>query len=113
MSRVTECKLPLACGVQLVLVVGVTAADVAADEQLDVGEGVVRFVVWDGAHVAARVGRAAGAYRQSDGRGRRSGRKAGRCGGGGAAYRVGRRARCCLRGACGLWFFSACRWRGW
>ena len=106
-------KLPLACGVQLVLVVGVTAAVVAADEQLDVGEGVVRFVVWDGAHIAARVGRAAGAYRRSESHGHRGGRGAERCGGGGAAYRVRRRARCCLRGARGLCFLSACRWRGW
>jgi len=102
MSRVTECKLPLACGVQLVLVVGVTAADVAAEEQVDVGKEVVRFIVWDGAQIAARVWRAAGAYRRSDGHGRRGGRGAEHCGEGGAAYRVGRRARCCLRGACGL-----------
>ena len=113
MSRGTECRLPLACGVQLVHVVGVTSADVAAVEQLDVGEGVVRFVVRDGAHGSARVGRAAGAYRRSDGRGRRGGRKAGSCGVGGAAYRVGQFARCCLRGACGWCFLSACRWRGW
>ena len=113
MSRGTECKLPLACGVQLELFVGVTSADVAADAELAAVVGVVRLTVWDGVHVAACVCRAAGAYRWSDGRGRRGGRGAGRSGGGGAAYVVGRRARCCLRGACGLFFLSACRWRGW
>ena len=63
MSRGTVCKLRLAFVVQLVLIVGVTAADVAADEQLDLGEGVVRFVPRDGVQVAPCVCRAAGAYR--------------------------------------------------
>ena len=42
---------------QAVLTVGVVAADVAADEELHAVAGVVRFVAWDGAHVAAAVGR--------------------------------------------------------
>jgi len=36
------CKLPHARGVQLVLIVGVTAADVAADDEV---AGVLRLVV--------------------------------------------------------------------
>jgi len=52
----TVCKLPHARGVQLVLFVGVTAADVAAEDELDVVAGVVRLVVYDGVHVAACVG---------------------------------------------------------
>ena len=48
--------MPHARGVQLVLFVGVTAADVAAEDELDVVAGVVRLVVYDGVHVAACVG---------------------------------------------------------
>ena len=43
--------LRLELGVQPVLLVGVAVADV----QPDVVAGVVRFVVWDGVHVAACV----------------------------------------------------------
>ena len=50
-------RLPLAWGVQAVLTVGVVAADVAADEELHAVTGKVRFVDWDGAQVAAGVGR--------------------------------------------------------
>jgi len=50
-------KLPLAWGVQAVHTVGVVAADVAADEELHAVVRVVRFVAWDGAQVAAGVGR--------------------------------------------------------
>jgi len=85
----TACKLPLAWGVQLVVLVGVAVA------------GVVRFDVWDGVHVAACVRRAAG------GSCRRGG------GAGGAVRRLGRRACCRLRGACILCFLSAWRWRRW
>ena len=63
MSRGTVCKLRLAFVVQLVLIVGVTAVDVAADEQLNLGDGVVRFVSRDCVQVAICVCRAAGAYR--------------------------------------------------
>jgi len=42
LSRGTVCKLPHARGVQLVLIVGVTAADVAADDEV---AGVLRLVV--------------------------------------------------------------------
>ena len=70
MSRGTVRKLRLVFGVQLVLVVGVTAADVAADVEVDMVAGVVRFVPRDGVQVAACFCRAAGAYRQRDGRGR-------------------------------------------
>ena len=51
-------KLPLAWGAQLVLIVGVTSADVAADAELAAVVGVMRLIVWDGVHVAACVGRA-------------------------------------------------------
>ena len=44
MSRGTVCKLPLAWSVQLVLIVGVTAAAV----EVDMVAGVVRFVPRDG-----------------------------------------------------------------
>jgi len=63
LSRGTVCKLRLAFVVQLVHIVGVTAADVAADEQLDLGDGVVRFIPRDGVQGATCVCRAAGAYR--------------------------------------------------
>ena len=58
MSRGTVCKSPLVFVVQLVLIVEVTAADVAADAELAAVVGVVRLIVWDGVHVAACVGRA-------------------------------------------------------
>jgi len=45
LSRGTVCKLPHARGAQLVLFVGVTAADVAADDELVVVAGVLRLVV--------------------------------------------------------------------
>jgi len=51
-------KLLLACGMQLVLVVGVTAAEGAVDAELAAVVEVVRLIVWDGVHVAAYVGRA-------------------------------------------------------
>jgi len=51
--RGTSCKMPLAWGVQFVLLVGVAVADM----QPDVVAGVVRFVVWDGVQVASCVGR--------------------------------------------------------
>jgi len=94
-------KFPLAWGVQLLIIFGVAVADVELDVAV---AGVVRFVAWDGAQVAAGVRHAAGACRRSDGRGRCGGRGAGRGGGSGAAYRVGRRARCRLRGTCSLCF---------
>jgi len=45
LSSGTVCKLPHARRVQSVLFVGVTAADDAADDELDVQAGVVRLVV--------------------------------------------------------------------
>jgi len=88
-------------GRQLVLIVGVKAADVAAaDVELDVAvAGVVQFLAWDGAQGAACVRRAAGACRRSDGRGRCGERAAGLGGGSGAVGRVGRCASCRSRGA--------------
>jgi len=53
-------KLYLAWGVQLVHLVGVVVAEAAAVDELEAVAGVVRLVVWDGVHVAACVGRAAG-----------------------------------------------------
>jgi len=98
-------------GRQLALIVGVTAADVAAaDEEMDAVAGMALFAVWHGAQVRARVGRAAADYCRSDGGGREAGRGGGA---GGAVCRVRRRARCCWRGACGLCFLAACRWRVW
>jgi len=70
LSRETVCELPLVFVVQLVLIVEVTAADVAADAELAAVVGVVRLIVWDGVHVAACVGRAAADYcRTGSGRG--------------------------------------------
>jgi len=89
LSCETACKLSLAWGVQLVVLVGVAVA------------GVVRFGIWDGVHVPACVGRAFCASCRRGG------------GGGGAVRRVGRRACFRLRGACILCFLSAWRWRGW
>jgi len=51
--RGTSCRVPLAWGVELVLPVGVAAADV----ELDIAAGVVRFVVRDRSQVASCVGR--------------------------------------------------------
>jgi len=63
-------KLPLAWGAQLVLIVGVTSADVAADAELAAVVGVMRLIVWDGVHVAACVGRAVCSFcRPGGGRG--------------------------------------------
>jgi len=45
LSSGTVCRLSHAHGVQLVVLVGVTAANVAADAELDVLAGVVRLVV--------------------------------------------------------------------
>jgi len=57
-------------GVPLVLIVGVTAADVAADAGLAAVVGVVRLIVWDGVNVAACVERAVCAFfRPGGGRG--------------------------------------------
>jgi len=88
--------MPLASGVQLVLIVGVAAADVALDV---VVAGVVRFVVRDGGQDAACERRAASAVCPHGGRGRRAAR-----GGGGdcALGPAGRLARCRLRAACSL-----------
>jgi len=101
MSCGTVRKLYLAWGVQLVHLVGVVVAEAAAVDELEAVAGVVRLVVWDGVHVAACVGRAAG------GSCRRGG------GGGGAVRHVGRRACRRSREACSWWFLSAWRWRGW
>jgi len=91
-------------GRQLVLIIGVTAADnAAADEELDAVAGMARFAVWHGAQVRARVGRAAADYRRSGGGGREAGRGGGR---GGAVCRVGRCASCCCRVACS-WCLSS------
>ena len=89
--------MPLACGAQLVLIVGVTATDVAADEERNTVAKVVRLIVWDGVHVAACVGRAVCDFCRPAG------------GGGGEVCRVGRGARWGLCLACSLFFFSA--WR--
>jgi len=70
--------LPFACGVQQVLLAGAAEADV----ELVVEAEVVRIVVYDGVHVGACVGFAAGTFFRPFG------------GGGGAACRVGRLARC-------------------
>jgi len=51
--RGMSCKMPLAWGVELVLPVGVAAADV----DLDMVAGVVRFVVRDRSKVSSCVGR--------------------------------------------------------
>ena len=128
MSCTTACTLLLAWGVQLVLLVGVALADVELDAvagvvQLVIWDGVrvtvawgvqlvlfvdlamakvVGLVVYDGVHVAACVGCAAGASCRC-GFGRRGARRGG---GGGAACRAGRRARCRLRGACSWCFLS-------
>jgi len=73
--------LPLAWGAQLVLIVRVTAAAVAADEKRDAVAGVVRLIGWDGVHAAACVGRAVCGFFRPAG------------GGGGEVCRVGRGAR--------------------
>ena len=57
MSCTTACTLALAWGVQLLLFVNVAVADV----ELDAVAGVVRIVVYDGVHVGACRGCAAGA----------------------------------------------------
>jgi len=63
--------------------------------------GVVRIVMWEGVHVAAFVGCAAGAFcRPGDG-------------GGEAACHVRRRARCRLHGMCSWCFLPAWLWRTW
>jgi len=80
--------LRLELGVQPVLLVGVAVADV----QPDVVAGVVRFVIWDDMHVVACVKNADGACFRRGGAG------------GGAFRRLGRRARCRLRGACNMCF---------
>jgi len=54
---VTACTLALAWDVQLVLLAGVAVADV----ELDAAAEVVRVDMWDGVHVGACVGCAAGA----------------------------------------------------
>ena len=94
-------KLPLAWGVQLVLIVGVTAADVAADEERDAVAGVVRLIVRAGVHVAACVCRAVCAFfRPAGGRG-------------GVVCSAGRYARCGACLACSWCCLSASRWRTW
>ena len=101
MSWGTVRTLPLAWGTQLVLIVGVTAADVAADEKRDAVAGGVRLIVWYGVHVAACVERAFCAFWRPAG------------GGCGEVCRVGRGARCDLCLECSLCFLSAWRWQGW
>jgi len=100
LSSGTARTLPLAFRVPLVLNGGVAAAYV----ELDVVEGVVLLVEWDGVQVAACARRAAGTFCRSDGGRRCCGRRAGRGGGGGAACHAGRRARWRLRGASTLCF---------
>ena len=85
MARGTVCKLRLAFGVQLMLFVGVTVADVevvvvaqvmlfvgvaVADVEVDVVAGVVLFVPRDCVPVAPCVWRAAGAVCRRGGGGR-------------------------------------------
>jgi len=72
----TECMLPLAWCVHFVLLVCLAVA------------GVVRFVVWDGVHIAACVSRSAGASCRQG----RGGQAAGRGNGGGAVRRSKLRA---------------------
>ena len=81
-------NMPLAGGIQLLLIGGVAAADV----EVDVAAGAVRLVMSDVVQLAACVGRAAGAYRRSDGDGRYGGRGAGHGGEGCVVCEAGRLA---------------------
>jgi len=80
--------MPLAGGIQLVLIGGVAAADM----EVDVAAEAVRLVMSDVVQLAACVRRAAGSYRRSDGGGRYGGRGAGHGGGGCAVCEAGRLA---------------------
>jgi len=97
LSCTTACTLLLALGVRLMLLAVVAEADV----ELDVVAEVMGIVMYDGVHIRACVGCAAGAScRWGCGR-----RGAGRDGEGGADCRVRRHARWRLCGVCSWCFF--------
>jgi len=106
MSRGTAGTVPPARGVQLVLIVGVAAAevepDVKLDMKLDVAAGVVRLAVWDTVEVAVRMARASGALNRLGGGGEGADRSGGVAG---SVCRVIRSSHCHSCGACS-WCFS-------